>query len=113
MGYPTAFTPFHWHGETFDLPPEAMLLAKSKIAKSQAFALGQRVLGLQFHMEATKDSVQALLKGAAHEIGHGTFEQQPGAILAGLSHCARLHPLLDTVLDRLSGCADRGKKCTP
>ncbi len=101
-GLPDSFTPFHWHGETFDLPREATLLAKSKITKTQAFAVGQCVLGLQFHLEATEQSARALLKGAAHEIGHGVFEQQPGTVLSSLHHCASLRPLLDTALDRLT-----------
>jgi GMP synthase-like glutamine amidotransferase len=108
-GLPDSFTPLHWHGETFDLPREATLLAKSQITETQAFAVGQRVLGLQFHMEATEESVRALLKGAAHEIGYGVFEQQPGAILAGLNQCANLRPLLDTVLDRLIGFTVSGR----
>jgi GMP synthase-like glutamine amidotransferase len=106
-GLPDSFTPFHWHGETFDLPHEATLLAKSKITQTQAFAVGQRVLGVQFHMEATEESVGALLKGAAHEIGHGTFEQQPGTILANLNQCASVRPLLNTVLSRLTGFVSR------
>ena len=108
-GLPDSFTPLHWHGETFDLPQEARLLAKSKITATQAFAVGQRVLGLQFHMEATEESVRELLNSAAQEIGHGVFEQQPDTILAHLSQCARLRPLLDTVLDRLTGFASRAK----
>src|SRR5215469_15334807 len=41
-GLPDSFTPLHWHGETFDLPPQAKLLAKSEITKTQAFAVGPR-----------------------------------------------------------------------
>jgi GMP synthase-like glutamine amidotransferase len=108
-GLPDSFTTFHWHGETFDLPHEATSLAKSKITETQAFAVGQRVLGLQFHMEATAQSVRALLEGAGHEIGSGVFEQRPDTIVAGLNQCANLRPLLDTVLGRLTGFTVRGK----
>jgi GMP synthase-like glutamine amidotransferase len=108
-GLPDSFTTFHWHGETFDLPHEATSLAKSKITETQAFAVGQRVLGLQFHMEATAQSVRALLEGAGHEIGSGVFEQRPDTIVAGLNQCANLRPLLDTVLSRLTGFTVRGK----
>jgi len=108
-GLPETFTPFHWHGETFDLPRGATPLASSRITEIQAFAVGQHVLGLQFHLEATEDSVRELLKGAAHEIGHGIFEQQLDVILAGLDHCASLRPLLDTVLGRLTGSMGAGR----
>jgi GMP synthase-like glutamine amidotransferase len=104
-GLPDSFTPFHWHGETFNLPHEGKLFAKSEITETQAFAVGHRVLGLQFHMEATEESVRALLKGADHEVGHGVFEQQPAAIFASINQCVSLRPLLDTVLDRLTGFA--------
>ena len=45
----------HWHGDTFDLPPGAELLASSERYQHQAFARGRNVLGLQFHAEMGED----------------------------------------------------------
>ena len=48
---------FHWHGDTFDLPPGAALLASSAAYPHQAFRVGGRGYGLQFHVEL--DAAQA------------------------------------------------------
>jgi GMP synthase (glutamine-hydrolysing) len=42
---------FHWHEDTFDLPPGAVLLATSTNTENQAFRYGQRAYGLQYHIE--------------------------------------------------------------
>ncbi|MCP5115400.1 MAG: glutamine amidotransferase [bacterium] len=52
-------TVLHWHGETFDLPTGATLLAQSENCANQAFRFGPNVYGLQFHLEATADMVAA------------------------------------------------------
>jgi GMP synthase (glutamine-hydrolysing) len=56
-GWPASFEPLHWHGDTFDLPEGAMLLASSAAYPHQAFRLGSG-LGLQFHVEATAGLVR-------------------------------------------------------
>jgi GMP synthase (glutamine-hydrolysing) len=48
-------TVFHWHGETFDLPPGAELLASSEACRNQAYRVGKNVYGLQYHLEVTPE----------------------------------------------------------
>lgn len=58
----------HWHGDAFDLPPGAALLATTAVA-NQAFAIGANVLGLQFHPEAdTTNALEPWLIGHAAEL---------------------------------------------
>jgi len=50
-------TVFHWHGETFDLPAGAELLASSDLCRNQAFRISDFVYALQFHLEVTPDII--------------------------------------------------------
>jgi GMP synthase (glutamine-hydrolysing) len=58
----------HWHGDTFDLPPGATLLASTGAYANQAFSIGRRTLGLQFHPEATGAAFENWLVGHAAEL---------------------------------------------
>lgn len=58
----------HWHGDTFDLPSQAQRLASTELTENQAFAFGDRVLGLQFHLEVDAGEIERWLIGHAHEI---------------------------------------------
>jgi GMP synthase (glutamine-hydrolysing) len=58
----------HWHGDTFDLPENAMLLASSDIYPNQAFQVGHNILGLQFHIEAELMSMEKWLIGHTNEL---------------------------------------------
>jgi GMP synthase-like glutamine amidotransferase len=49
---PHSFPTLQWHGDTFDLPPEAIRLAASSAYANQAFAY-RRAYGIQFHLEVS------------------------------------------------------------
>jgi len=49
-GFREAFPVFHWHGDAFDVPSGATLLAKGKDCLNQAFRF-ENSLALQFHLE--------------------------------------------------------------
>src|SRR5204863_2879167 len=56
-GLPSTQTVFQWHGDTFDLPEGAVLLAKGATCRHQAFRLGRAAYGVQFHPEMTLEMV--------------------------------------------------------
>jgi GMP synthase (glutamine-hydrolysing) len=59
----------HWHGDTFDLPFGAELLASTDVYPHQAFSLGSRLLALQFHAEADPARIEQWLIGHTMELG--------------------------------------------
>jgi GMP synthase-like glutamine amidotransferase len=60
-GLPTRFEVLHWHEETFRLPPDAVHLARSDRYEQQAFRVGDRAWGLQFHVEIDLVAVEAFV----------------------------------------------------
>ncbi len=58
----------HWHGDTFDLPDGATLLASTDLVKHQAFAIGDKILGVQFHPEWGADPIEPWLIGHTGEL---------------------------------------------
>jgi len=60
---------FHWHGETFDLPSGATRLAFSGLTMNQAFRLGERAYGLQFHLEVTPAMIDTWVATYRNDLG--------------------------------------------
>lgn len=77
------FTVFHWHAETFDLPFGAQRIASSVINQNQGFIFGKHVVGLQFHFEVTKESIESLIMNAHDDFDDGPFIQTPLEIRQG------------------------------
>lgn len=80
--FPPHLEVFHWHGETFALPVDAKLLARSEACEHQAFQLGPRAIGLQFHLESTPEAVVALLEKCGQDLGPGLWVQSASALSA-------------------------------
>lgn len=71
----------HWHGDTFDLPRGATLLASTEAYANQAFSVGPNILGLQFHLEAGAGIDRWL-------VGHAEELRQAGTDTQALAHDA-------------------------
>jgi len=75
---------FQWHGDTFDLPEGAVQLARSELFEQQAFRLGRRVYGLQFHLECTLDMVREWCRVCPPDLDGRVDQVFEGWMAAGL-----------------------------
>ena len=64
----------HWHGDTFELPPKASLLASTKVCLNQAFSIGRHTIGLQFHLEIDCRYIEQWLIGHALELSNARID---------------------------------------
>ena len=99
FGDATQFTVFHWHGETFTLPPGATCILSSPHCRNQAFVLGKN-LALQCHVEMTEEMVKEWYTLGADEVaaalGSSPAVQDAEAASANLEQrVARLHAVAD------------------
>ena len=98
---PAEFEAFHWHGDTFALPPGAVHVARSAACENQAFIHDERVVGLQFHLETTPASARLLAQHCADELVAGPFIQTAGAMLANEQRFEQINQTMWKLLDRL------------
>lgn len=97
---PKCFLAFHWHGDTFTLPEGAVHLAENQACKNQAFLYGQKVLGLQCHLEYTQQSIEELMRHCPEELNiPGTYVQSAEQIRAGYPHLAQTQQWLWALMD--------------
>lgn len=99
---PETFEAFHWHRDIFGLPGDALPLGVSAASPVQGFAWDAgRVVGLQCHLEATRESVVALLAEPPESLaGSGPYMQDAATILEDPRRFDRLAAQLDRVMVR-------------
>jgi GMP synthase (glutamine-hydrolysing) len=90
----------HWHGDTFDLPAGAILLASTPMCRHQAFRLGRRQYGLQFHCELERETIATWVREDADYVRAANGPDGGARILADTD---RLYGAARPVWDRLLG----------
>jgi GMP synthase-like glutamine amidotransferase len=78
---PTAFTPFHWHEYTFDIPKGCNRVAESEGCENQAFECEDGLIGLQFHIEPSTEDIMRVISHCGDNIGKGKYVQSPDEML--------------------------------
>jgi GMP synthase (glutamine-hydrolysing) len=99
--FPRTIDAFHWHGDTFDIPEDAVHVARSAGCVNQAFVYEERIVGLQFHLETTPASARQIIAHSGNEIVAGPFIQSPQAMLADSHQFEAINCAMGDLLDRL------------
>jgi len=99
FGARAGFTAFHWHGETFSLPPGATRVLGNAHCANQAFVLGKH-FGLQCHVEMTAALVRSWCRGGAAEI-------EAAAASPGVQTAAQMQEALEERVTLLHVVAER------
>jgi GMP synthase (glutamine-hydrolysing) len=95
---PKTFSVFQWHGDTFEIPHNAVLIVTSSLVPHQAFRYGDNVYGLQFHLEVTREMIREWMETYEEEFK----ETQPPLL-------SKLKILADTEL-KITPYKEMGKK---
>jgi len=101
-GFKNRFLAFHWHGDTFSIPPKAFQVVRGEACDNQAFQYGQRVLGLQFHLDYTKEGVETMIRNCSDELIPGPYVQSPEKMLLLNARFQKTKILLYSLLNSMA-----------
>lgn len=111
-GFPQVLDVFHWHGDAFDLPENSVLIASSEACANQGFIYNDKIIGLQFHLEASKASVDSLIANCKDEITLGDYVQTAEQ-MTEFNKLEELENRLNIFLDNIEKIITKGEKsCT-
>ncbi|MCK5908027.1 MAG: hypothetical protein KAG37_10565, partial [Flavobacteriales bacterium] len=72
---------FHWHGDTFETPQNAINLFSSKLTENQGFIYDDRVVALQFHLEVGEQEIKGFVENGHDELIPSDYVQHENEIL--------------------------------
>jgi len=102
FGNLTGFETFHWHGETFSIPPGATRILESTHCANQAYTKG-KVFGMQCHVEMTEEMIRQWCRDGAAEIAASDSPavQSPDAMRTDMRlKVATLNAVADRIYSR-------------
>jgi GMP synthase-like glutamine amidotransferase len=91
---------FHWHGDQFEIPQDSDLnLLYSGANVNQAFYYNQNIIGLQFHLEVTVESLIIMIESGIDEISDNSpYIQNKSKLLTNCSHIPQCNRLMGKIL---------------
>jgi GMP synthase (glutamine-hydrolysing) len=98
---PRAFQAFHWHGDTFTLPDDALHLAETDACKNQLFIWKEKVIGIQFHPEITQPLLKNMIDNGKSELKNEKYIQPADYILEQTELIAQSNDLMESILNNM------------
>ncbi len=100
---PEVLNVFHWHGETFTIPENAVRLFQSEGCENQGFLLNNQVLGLQFHFEVTEETMRNMVLEGKDELIENKYIQSAETILNQTEFIKQNNQIMAQFLDFMTG----------
>jgi GMP synthase (glutamine-hydrolysing) len=98
---PETLEVFHWHGDTFDIPQGATLLASSEACHNQGFVIENRIVGFQFHLETTMEAAKKLINECSDELDGSRYVQSKEQMLSDTTKFAKINTVMESILQEL------------
>ena len=92
---------FHWHGDTFETPENAINLFSSELTSNQGFIYDDRVIALQFHLEVGIEEIEGFVKNGIDELIPSTYIQNKDEILNQNFNLDKSNSYLFNILDSI------------
>lgn len=92
---------FHWHGDTFEIPAQAQLLASSQACAHQAYVIDNQVYAFQFHLETTETSATALIENCSEDLDNSAYVQNANEILQDKTKFVAINKAMSAIFNQL------------